>query len=111
MDEENLSPIKDTSKLDLAIERTDGRLEMCIVAQRYLDDSPETLALLEEKVRNYGREALDQSFRDSYGVTDVKKIEIAIISKFEVDPAVSQLIARLTSDLRQHGLTLNFKRY
>jgi hypothetical protein len=111
MDETAASPIKDTSKLDLVIERTDGRLEMCIVAQCYLDGSPETLALLEEKVRNYGREALDESFRESYSVSEAQRVEIALISKFDVDPAVTQLIARLASELKQLGLKLTFKRY
>jgi hypothetical protein len=111
MSENPVSPINDATKLDLLVERQDGGLEMCIVAQGSVDGSPETLTLIETKIRNYVREALDRSFRESYGDVALEKIRILFESRFAVDPAVLSLISSLTPAVEAVGLTLEYRRY
>ncbi len=84
---------------------------MCIVAQSAVDDSQETLELIETKIRNYVREALDSSFRESYGGIGPERIRILFESRFAVDPAVLSLISSLTSEVQAAGVALEFRRY
>lgn len=111
MPENALSPINDVTKLDLLVERRDGGIEMCIVAQGAVDGRPETLARIETKVRNYLREALDESFREEYGGIPPQEVQIFFESKFAVDPAVLCLISGLASEAEQMGIRIEFRRY
>src|SRR5690349_8959473 len=97
------SPIKDASNLDLLVERHDGGLEMCIVAQGAVDGSRETLERIESKIRNYLREALDDSFRNQFGGISPERIQIFFESRFSVDPAVISLVSRLASEVELAG--------
>jgi hypothetical protein len=99
------------TKLDLLVERQDGGIDMCIVAQGSVDGAPETLRLIETKVRNYVREALDSSFRRDYGGIGIERIKILFESRFDVDPVAISLIDRLASEVQQAGLALEFRRY
>jgi len=111
MSENAVAPINDATKLDLLAERHDGGIEMCIVAQGPVDGSQETLRLIELKIRNYVREALDSSFRESYGGIVPQKIQILFESRFAVDPAALSLISSLASEVEGVGLKLEFRSY
>jgi hypothetical protein len=111
MSENTVSPINDVTKLDLLVERQDGGVDMCIVAQGAVDGSQETLRLIEAKIRNYVREALDSSFRESYGGITSERIKILFESRFAVDPAALSVISRLTPEVEQVGLALEYRRY
>ena len=105
------APINDVTKLDLLVERKDGGVDMCIVAQGVVDGSRETLDLLETKVRNYVREALDSSFRENYGGIAPDRIQILFESRFAVDAAALSLISRLASEVSAAGLRLKVREY
>lgn len=111
MSENTASAINDVTKLDLLVERHDGGIDMCIVAQKSVDGSQETLALIESKIRNYLREALDRSFRESYGGIGPQQIKILFESRFAVDPAVLSLISSLALEVSEAGLKLEFRSY
>ena len=111
MSENTVSPINDVTKLDLLVERHDGGIDMCIVAQGSVDGSQETLKLVETKIRNYVREALDSSFRESYGGIAPQRIQILFESRFAVDPAVISLISCLASEVKGVGPKLELRRY
>ena len=111
MSQNTVSPINDATKLDLLVERQDGGIDMCIVAQGPVDGSQETLNLIETKIRNYVREALDSSFRESYGGIAPERIKILFESRFAVDPAVLSLISCLAPEVQAAGLALEFRRY
>jgi hypothetical protein len=111
MSENSVPPINDVTKLDLLVERQDGGIDMCIVAQCMVDGSQKTLKLIETKVRNYVREALDSSFRESYGGIAPERIRILFESRFDVDPAVVATISLLAPEVKAVGLALEFRRY
>jgi hypothetical protein len=111
MNENAVPSINDVTKLDLLVERQDGGLDMCIVAQGSVDGSSETLKLIETKIRNYVREALDSSFREDYGGIALEKIRILFESRFPVDPSVLSLISSLAPEVGAVGLSLEFRRY
>jgi hypothetical protein len=111
MSKNAVSPINDVTKLDLLVERQDGGVDMCIVAQGSVDGSQETLELIATKVRNYVREALDSSFREKYGGIPPEKIQILFESRFAVAPSVLTLISSLAPEVEAVGLTLEFRRY
>jgi hypothetical protein len=106
-----VSPINDVTKLDLLVERQDGGIDMCIVAQGTVDGGHETLKQIETKIRNYVREALDSSFREDHGGIGIDRIMILFESRFDVDPVAHSLIARLASEVQGVGLALEFRRY
>lgn len=103
--------INEVTKLDLLVERLDGGLEMCVVAQGEVDGSSETLRLIETKIRNYLREALDRSFREQYGGVTPERILILFESRFQVDPAVLTLISQLAVEIEPLGPRLRFVKY
>jgi hypothetical protein len=106
-----IEPIGDVTKLDLLVERTDGSVEMCIVAQAPLDGSEETLRIVEVKIRNYLREALDSSFRANYGGVSPEHIAILFESRFDVDPSVLSRLSRLAIEVGRQGPKLQFVKY
>ena len=105
------SPINDVAKLDLLVERNDGSIEMCVIAQGPVDGGADTLGRIEKKIRNYVQEALDESFRAAYGGIPIEKVRILFESRFPVDLAVPSLISRLASEMAQAGIEIKFREY
>ena len=105
------SPINDVTKIDLLGERVDGGLDMGIVARAPLDGSSDTLARVEQKVRNYLREALDDSFQKEFGIQRPDQITILFESKFAIDVTVMGLLSTLAKETEVVGVKLVIRRY
>jgi hypothetical protein len=106
-----MRPINDVTKIDLLAERHDGGIDMGVVAQGPLDASAETLGLVEQKIRNYVREALDPTFREQFGGASISQVRILFESRFATDPAVVGLVKSLATEVAELGLVIEFRRY
>lgn len=105
------SPISDVTRLDVLGERVDGGLDMEIVAEGPVDGSAETLMRVEQKVRNYLREALTRSFQEEFKIQRLDQITIHFASKFPVDIAVMGLLSSLAGEAEAAGIKLVIQRY
>ena len=99
-------PIRDVTKLDLLGRRQDGGLDLGIVAAGPLDGSAQTLGLVEQKVRNYLREAISDEFRGEFEPEELRNITIRLESDFEIDPKVMALLGSLRREAMQLGIKL-----
>ena len=99
-------PISDVTKLDVLGKRKDGGVDMGIVAESEVDDSAETLTLIDEKVRNYLREAHDSAFQADCEVAGVEGITIVFDSSFRVHPKARALLESLAEEVAAKGMRL-----
>jgi hypothetical protein len=99
-------PIRDVTKLDLLGRRHEGGLDLGIVAEGPLDGSTQTLQLVEQKVRNYLKEAVSDDFRCEFEAEELQNITIRLESDFEIDRKVIDLLNSLRREATQLGIGL-----
>lgn len=94
------NPIQNLDAFDLVGVRNDGGIDLVISCHGPLDDSADTLAALEQKIRNYVREvqaAQAPTFFERYGCSADAKVTIYLSCAFPIADRVHQLI----DDMRQ----------
>ena len=99
-------PIRNLSSLDILGVRKDGGVDAVIVAETPIDGSPETLAALSTKVRNYIAELRSPAFRAEHPRLDKVGATILINCHAAVDLTARGLIASLAQEALGHGIKL-----
>jgi hypothetical protein len=106
----SVDAIADVTELDLLGKRNDGGVDMGIVAHAPIDGRDETLALIEEKVRNYLREAQDESFMEECDIQLVSQVRILFESDYEIDERALRLLSALSAEAAEIGIELVVRR-
>jgi hypothetical protein len=96
-------PIGNLDRFDVVGVRKDGGVDVVISCAGPLDDSPETLWLLWQKVRNYLGEIASEAFRSEYGSGPVR---ILISCQHDVSSPAQTLIASLRDEAASQGVGL-----
>ena len=89
------SAIDRLDEFDIVGVRKDGGADLVIVAQGPLDGSATTLSALDQKIRNYIREASSSAFLKKYELQADARLMIYISCAFPIDPAALRVIDRL----------------
>lgn len=92
------NPIQNLAAFDVVGVRKDGGVDLVISCHGPLDDSPQTLAALEQKIRNYVREietAKSPTFFEKYECSPDAKVAIYVSCPFSIAPQVFDLIDKL----------------
>jgi hypothetical protein len=105
------SPVGDPDTLDIVGVRDDGGLDLVISAVAALDDSPSTLAAVEQKVRNYVIAGQSEAMLRYYDREPGACVSIYISCAFPIAAAAQELIDRLREEALQTGIGLEVRSY
>jgi hypothetical protein len=103
-------PIQNLANIDIIGERHDGGVDLAIIAAGPLDASAETLAALDQKIRNYLREINSDGFRAKYSTAFPGKVRIIVYCQHAIDMAALGLIEALRTQAQSQGVTLELNR-
>lgn len=103
-------PMSDEDTVDIVGIRKDGGLDMVVSAAGPIDDSPETLRLLENKLKNYIMGANSEAFPRHYGRSPGVPVVIYISCTHPISPAAIKVIDRLRASAAENGVGLEIRR-
>jgi hypothetical protein len=81
------------------IRHKDDSIQLVIVAASALDGSPQTLKLLERKIRNYLAEIRSPDFQRDYGQFSAHLPRVSVICEHDVDKRAERLIEDIKQEL------------
>jgi hypothetical protein len=92
------SPVGDPDLLDLVGAREDCGVDLVLVADRPLDNGPQTRAIVSRKLRNYCAYVASQQFADEFGSPCPERTCIIVRVPAEPPREIVSLLNRLHAD-------------
>ena len=101
--------LHDPNELDLAAKRRDGGVELIIVSDGPLDDSPETQTLLLDKVENYMKYAQSRHFQQNFGKIPAKRVWIVLVLPEQPSRLITALCQKIDEWVAGSGLNFEIR--
>jgi len=106
-----MNSLTDSDTLDIVGPRKDGGLDLVISARGPIDGSPETLSLLESKIRSYLTAAKSEMFLRHYGRDRGVPVSIYIACPYAVAPAALALVEKMRAFAKEEGVCIEIRKY
>jgi hypothetical protein len=101
-----MRPIKDAESIDAIGKRVDGGIDLVISCDGPLDNSPDTLALLSMKLRNYAEIVSTRAFVEKYGVSQGGQVTIFVSCEYPISESACMLIEEFRREVWKAGLAV-----
>jgi hypothetical protein len=103
-------PIQEPDSIDLAGKRQDGGVDLVIVASQPIDDSPETLESIRQKVGTYLTAIGLEEFQAEMGRPPPDKTAIVLVCEHPIHPKALTVIAQCRATAAAHGVRLEVRK-
>ena len=106
-----MGSLTDSDSLDIVGSRKDGGLDLVISASGPINSLPDTLSLLESKIRNYLAAAKSEIFLRHYGRNVGAPVSIFIACPYEISPEALALVERMRMTAAAEGVCIEIRKY
>lgn len=102
-------PIQSVDTIDITGRRDDGGVDLIIVASQPIDDSPETLESIRQKVQTYLAVIHTEEFQAEMGNPPRDKIAIILACTFPIHATARSVIAQCKAEAAHKGVSLEVR--
>jgi hypothetical protein len=102
-------PIQNPQGIDLVGKRRDGGVDMGIVASGPLDDTPELLQVIRQKVELYLSVTARGDFQADMGHPTPEKISIILVCSHAIHPKAAAVIDECRKQVQARGMNLEVR--
>jgi hypothetical protein len=102
-------PIQELDSIDITGKRLDGGVDLVIVGSQPIDNSPETLDSIRQKVQTYLTVIVMDEFQDEMGRLPREKITIVIACKHPIHPDALIVIEECRASAAKQRIRLELR--